>query len=135
MGSPTVGLFGGQRCRCSERHGAPHGVVWPGNRGALEYFYRSIRIYSPKGRNIRTKWCMLERKCYDILESLIWHRKRLSRVAFADDDFDATEIIGWTPIALVQELSLKAREIKGLKFPASRQFCVNINIGTISAWK
>lgn len=71
---------------------------------------------------------MLERKCYEIFESLIWHRERLSGVAFANDDFDATEIIGWTPIALVQELSLKSREIKGLKFPASRQFCVNFSM-------
>lgn len=75
---------------------------------------------------------MLKRKRNDILESLVWHRKRLSRVAFADDDFDATEIIGWTPVALVQELSLKAREIKRLKFPISRQFYLNISGRTIA---
>lgn len=75
---------------------------------------------------------MLKRKRDDIFESLVRHRKRLSRVAFADDDFDATEIIGWTPVALVQELSLEAREIKRLEFPTSRQFYLNISRRTIA---
>lgn len=76
---------------------------------------------------------MLKRKCYDIFESFKRYSEGLSRVVFADDDFNTTEIISRAPVALVEELSLEIGEIKRLNFPGIRQIYIIVREEATSA--
>lgn len=51
---------------------------------------------------------MLKRECYDILDPLNGHRKRISWETFTDDDFDAAKVISRIPVILSKKLLAEA---------------------------
>lgn len=59
---------------------------------------------------------MLERKGDDVLDPFDGHGQGVAREAFADDKFDSAEVIGRTPVILLEEFLLKDGEFESLQF-------------------
>lgn len=64
---------------------------------------------------------MLERKGYNILDSLERHRQRVARETFADDNLDAANIIRRAPMTLVEQLLPEIWELQRLKLAVLRE--------------
>ncbi len=66
---------------------------------------------------------MLEGKGSHILDTLDGHGERVSRKALADNQLDATNVVGRAPVTLVEQLLVEARELERLKIAILCEFC------------
>jgi hypothetical protein len=55
---------------------------------------------------------MLERECYNVLDTLKRHCEGITREALTDDHLDPASIIPWVPVVLAKEFLLEGWKVE-----------------------